>query len=123
MLEAMVESAAWLVRLTYDFEHSLIELRETRNVTYKSFVRPGELLELEVVAKEMDRASGEFVGKGRCCGREVVKARFRLSHSKLGDENPEWAHVDQVLLAQARQQYRLLTDLVDAGAELVGQDA
>ena len=53
MLEALTQSAAWLVRATQDFSKSLILLRDARNVTYKSFVKPGFQMRLEVTCKKM----------------------------------------------------------------------
>ncbi len=119
MLEALVETAAWLVRVSLDFEPSLIELREARNVIYKSFLRPGETLEMEAVTRRLDADGSEFSGIGRCAGREVVKARFSLVHSSLADENPERAKLDQTLRAMAREQYAVLGGPDVRGAELV----
>ena len=48
MLEAMVEAGGWLVRDAQDFVPSVILLREAKNVTFKSFVKPGQLLRLEM---------------------------------------------------------------------------
>src|SRR6267378_645964 len=42
MLQTLVEAAAWLLRLTEDFKHSVIVLREARNVKYGSFMQPGK---------------------------------------------------------------------------------
>src|ERR1700752_3103368 len=50
MLQTLVEASAWLLRLTEDFRHSVIVLREARNVKYGSFVEPGKTL---VVTAEM----------------------------------------------------------------------
>jgi len=121
MLEAMAQSAGWLVRVTYDFEPVLIELREARNVTFASFIRPGELLEMELVAKRMDLASSEFVGTGSCSGRDVVKARLGLVHSALVGEGAQRAELAERLRAQARMQYELLGGPAAAERELVGQ--
>ena len=52
MVEAMTQAAAWLVRATEDYAHSMVLLANARNVTYKSFVSPGQLLELTVEAKQ-----------------------------------------------------------------------
>ena len=41
MLETLVEAAAWLLRLTDDFRHSVIVLREVKNVKYGTFMEPG----------------------------------------------------------------------------------
>ena len=108
MLEAMIQSASWLVWATEDFAHSLIELRRARNVTYKSFVRPGEVLEVEVQARRIAADASEFDGWGTCGGREAVKARFDLAHTNLADEDPARRPLDESLLAQARRQFALL---------------
>src|SRR5205814_9521503 len=41
MLQTLVEGAAWLLRITEDYQHSVIVLREARNVKYGSFMQPG----------------------------------------------------------------------------------
>ena len=41
MLQTLVEAGAWLLRLTDDFRHSVIVLREAKNVKYGNLVEPG----------------------------------------------------------------------------------
>ncbi len=41
MLQTLVEAGSWLLRLTEDYRHSIITLRETRNLKYGSFMEPG----------------------------------------------------------------------------------
>jgi len=65
MIEAMVQSAAWLVRLEQDFAKSIVVLRSARNVRYASFVQPGSLLRCEVHALEIGPSSAKFSGSGR----------------------------------------------------------
>jgi 3-hydroxyacyl-[acyl-carrier-protein] dehydratase len=108
MLEALTEAARWLVWQTEGFAHSLILLREAKNVTYKSFVAPGHTLRVEVKARRMAPDESEFVGTGYCEDKEVVKARFALSHRNLGEDNPELVEVDGRLLAEARSRWALL---------------
>ena len=83
MLEAMTEAAAWLVRDAHDFSVNVILLRHARNVTYKSFVKPGDLLRLEVTCRRLARGDSDFAGIGYCNQDEVVKARFGLVHLSL----------------------------------------
>ncbi len=80
MLEAMAESAAWLVREARAFPATVFLLREARNVTYKSFVRPGQVLRLEVNCRGLNEHQSDFSGMGYCDGSQVVKARFGLTH-------------------------------------------
>jgi 3-hydroxyacyl-[acyl-carrier-protein] dehydratase len=108
MVEAAVQSAAWLVRASTDFACSMILLSEARNVTYKSFVAPGHVLQLEVKARKIENDASQFDCLGTCDDRDMVKARIRLRHFNLSDENPALAEVDARLIGQARQQFELL---------------
>jgi 3-hydroxyacyl-[acyl-carrier-protein] dehydratase len=108
MIEALVQASAWLVRATQDFAHSMVLLSEARNVTYKSFVSPGQVFELMVEAKEIAGAGSRFVGTGRCGAAEMVKAHWSLRHFNLAEQDPGLAPVDQKLIASARRQMELL---------------
>ena len=108
MVEALVQASAWLVRATEDFAHSLVVLSEARNVTYKSFVSPGRVLELDVKARRIEAASSEFEGLGRCGDEEMVKARWTLAHSNLADRDATMAEVDRTVVENLRRQFRLL---------------
>ncbi|UCD27993.1 MAG: beta-hydroxyacyl-ACP dehydratase [Planctomycetota bacterium] len=108
MIEAVVQASAWLVRVTEDFAHSMILLSEAKNVTYKSFVSPGQVFELTVEAKAIGSDSSRFVGVGRCGQTEMVKAHWSLRHFNLADEDPVLKAVDERLVASARQQMELL---------------
>ena len=108
MVEAMVQASAWLVRVTEDFAHSMLQLAEAKNVTYKSFVSPGRVFELSVEAKQIGPSSSRFLGVGRCDQAEMVKGQWQLRHFNLADEEPAMAPVDQRLVASARQQMKLL---------------
>jgi len=108
MLEAVVEGAVWLVRQHEDFAHSFVLLKEARNVTYKSFVKPGQVLRIEVHCRQLAPDSSEFSGTGRCDDTEVVKARFALRHFNLADRDPGMAQADERLVATARQRWALI---------------
>ena len=76
MLQSMVEAATWLVRDALDFTPDLILLRQARNVTYRAFVKPGNLLRVEVSCRRLARDDSDFEGTGYCEGAEAVRARF-----------------------------------------------
>ena len=109
MIEAMTQAAAWLVRGTEDFAHSMVLLAEARNVTYKSFVAPGQMLELTIEAKEIGPTSSKFVGVGRRGETEVVRAHLTLRHFNLADDDPAMENSDRKLIADLRQRMELLT--------------
>src|SRR5207244_896640 len=52
MLQTLVEAGAWLLRLTDDFRHSVIVLRDARNVKYGNLMEPGRRLVLAVELAE-----------------------------------------------------------------------
>ena len=76
----MAEAATWLVRDAKDFTARPILLQEVKNVTYKSFVRPGNLLTLDVTCRRLGDEKSDFSGIGRCGDTEVVRGRFSLGH-------------------------------------------
>src|ERR1700752_955918 len=65
MLEALVQSAAWLGRATSDFRHSVIPLREVKTIKYGSFLEPGQTMTINVDAiGGMDGETLGFKGSG-----------------------------------------------------------
>lgn len=108
MLESLVQSAAWLMRATSDFRHSMVVLAEAKNVTYKSFVSPGRTLSLEVEAVEQGEHEWRLKGRGACGAQEMVRAQLLLRQYNLADRNRAWSAVDTELIDQARRTYRLL---------------
>lgn len=112
MIEAMVQASMALVRASEDFAHSMLVLAEARNVTYKSFVAPGRVLEVTVQAKRIEPDSSQFTGVGRCGDEEMVKAHWTLRHWNLADRDPRMVDLDQKLVASARRQMSLLQTAV-----------
>lgn len=108
MLEALAEAGAWLVRASLGFQHNLILLREAKNITYKSFVRPGGLLEVTVQARRIEPSDSDFTGVGMCEGREVVKGRFSLRHLSVRERSPNSGAADAALTEQMQRRFSLL---------------
>ncbi|MCG3137071.1 MAG: hypothetical protein HJJLKODD_00913 [Phycisphaerae bacterium] len=109
MLECLVQSAGWLVRVSEDFAHSLINLALVKNVTFKSFLAPGQLLQVEVECRQLESRRSEFSGWGRCGANEIVKARFELRHENLAERDPGFAALDHENISHARRHYALLS--------------
>lgn len=111
MLQALVESASWLVRDALDFQPSVILLTQAKNVTYRSFVKPGKLLRVEVHCRRLARAESEFEGNGFCDQVEVLKARFRLGHIRLAERTGTGgAELDRRMALKARDLFAQLTE-------------
>jgi len=108
MLQGLVEAATWLVRDALDFSPSIILLRQAKNVTYKNFVRPGNLLTLTVTCRRLVQGESGFDGVGHCNQDEVVRARFGLTHLSLGQSEGAATPVDQRLVEAARARFALL---------------
>src|SRR6266581_4022161 len=79
MLETLVEAGAWLLRLTEDYRHSVIVLREARNVKYGTFMEPGKQLQVTVELVEQDASTATFKGKGEVEGATAVSAKLTLA--------------------------------------------
>ena len=108
MLEALVQSAAWLVRASTDFQKTVILLRDARNVRYGNFVRPGGQLVMEVEALSIAADSSRFKAVGQCEGQQAVQAKLTLEHLNIGDKDPGRADLDDGLRAFWRERFRLI---------------
>ena len=108
MIEALVQTAAWLVRVSTDFQKSLILLREARNVRYGSFVRPGGRLEMEVSAVEIAETQSRFKAVGRCENQVAVQARLTLEHLNVTDEDANRPEIDTALRPFWRERFQLI---------------
>src|SRR6195256_2494291 len=64
MLQSLVEAGAWLLRITDDFQHSLIVLREAKNVKYGTFMAPGRRMVISVELLERQGNLATLKGKG-----------------------------------------------------------
>lgn len=111
MLEALVQSAAWLIRASTDFAHSIIVLREVKGIKYGSFLEPGQQMKITVEsiggidsAKELQT----FKAQGERDGTSVVNGRILLARYNLADRNPVQATVDQQILLGYRQEFARL---------------
>jgi 3-hydroxyacyl-[acyl-carrier-protein] dehydratase len=109
MLEAAVQTAAWLVRNTLGFAHALIVLKEARGVRYGTFVAPGQTLILAADAVAIAAGRSDFKIKGTVHGQTAIQARLELVHLNLADSDPHLASVDQRSLAAQRERWQTLT--------------
>ena len=108
MLETLVEAGAWLLRLSDDYAHSVVVLREARNVKYGSFMQPGKslLVTAEVAEIAADRVT--FKGKGESDGASTVSAKFTVARYNLRDRNPALASIDERIVEQYRRESLVL---------------
>jgi len=110
MLEALVQSAAWLLRASTDFSRSMVTLVEARNVKYSRFLAPGQTLytSVKLLSSEADRYS--FRGEGKVEKKTVLSARFVLRYFDLAELNPALSETDKSLVEGLRETFKLLTE-------------
>ena len=108
MLEALVQSAAWLARVEQDWRRSVVVLRSARNVKYGNFVAPGRTLRCEVEALAIEDDGARFKGAGIVDERQAVSARLELRCFNLADRGAYLAGADAELVEQLRRQFRLI---------------
>src|SRR6516225_5337948 len=85
MLQTLVEAGAWLLRLSEDYRHSVIVLREARNVKYGAFMEPGKQLQIAVELLERGEHTAVLKGKGEVEGNTAVSAKVTLGCYNLAD--------------------------------------
>ena len=89
MLQAVAEASAWLWRVTNDFRHTVVVLREVKNVKYGTFMPPGQTLELATELVKADEATATFRGKGNVRGGgQTVNAQLTLMGYNVSDCGP-----------------------------------
>jgi len=108
MLQTLVEAGAWLLRLSDDFAHSIIVLREARNVKYGTFMEPGRQMQVRVELAEQDAGTATFKGKGETDGLSTVSAKFTVARYNLRDRDPALAAADERLVQHYRGLYSLI---------------
>lgn len=109
MIEAMVQAAAWLVRVQQNFAKSIIVLRSAKNVRYSSFVAPGDFLRCQLEAVSISDDAASFKGSGHVGETQVVSGRLELKCYNLADQGGNWRReADESILAQLRTRFRLV---------------
>ncbi len=108
MLETLVEAGAWLLRLSDDFRHSLVVLREARNVKYGAFMEPGRRMTVSVELVERDGGLATLKGKGESEGQTTVSARVVLASYNLRDRDPALRATDERIVRHLRELYDVL---------------
>jgi 3-hydroxyacyl-[acyl-carrier-protein] dehydratase len=110
MLEAMYQAGAWLVKQSEGFAHSMVVLREARNIKYSDFVTPGRELVVSAEILKQDASLTTLKAQGTIEGNIAVNGRLILERYNLADRRPSRANTDSYLRNEHRQVLgRLLT--------------
>ncbi len=108
MLEAMTQAAAWLVRATEDFAHSMVLLKEAKGVKYGQFVEPGQTLRVTAEFVSQTQRETTVKARGEIDGRTSVQGRLVLERRNLAEACPQHASTDAALKRDARALFALL---------------
>jgi 3-hydroxyacyl-[acyl-carrier-protein] dehydratase len=110
MLQSLVEAGAWLWRATTGYRHTVVVLREVKNVKYGSFMAPGRRMDVAVDLVKAEADLATFRGKGADdTGQQTVAAQFVLHGYRLSDRGPAGSAADARLLESLKAQWALLT--------------
>jgi 3-hydroxyacyl-[acyl-carrier-protein] dehydratase len=102
MLEVMYEASAWLVRVSEDYHHAVILLKEARNVKYADFVEPGETLVVKSAIVKQEGSLTTLKSQGLVGDVLAVSGTLVLERFHVADVHPQRAAWD----AYARKKYR-----------------
>jgi 3-hydroxyacyl-[acyl-carrier-protein] dehydratase len=109
MLEAATQAAAWLVRLSENYAHSMIAMVEARSVKFTDFVTPGNALRITVEQLKREDALVQVKFQGEVENRVCVSGRLTLQCYNLADGDPELASLDARLQEYQRSIEPVLT--------------
>ena len=108
MLEAATQAGGWLLRLSENFAHSVISLKEAKNIKYADFVAPGQSLDVTVSMLKKDDRLATFKVEGQIDGRQTLTGRIVLQRYNLADRDPALRDIDEKI----KQHYRRAKTLI-----------
>ncbi len=97
MLEAMTQAGAWLIRVTDDFAHSIVTLKQARNLRFKNFVAPGQILDVSACLVRHDERETQLDVHATVADCQAVSGRLVLERCNLADQRPELAATDEYI--------------------------
>jgi 3-hydroxyacyl-[acyl-carrier-protein] dehydratase len=108
MLEAMTQAAAWTIRLGEDFAHSIVVLRQAKNVKYGDFVEPGRVLTVTAEVVSQDETTTKVKASGMVGDRTSLTARLVLERYNMADRRPYGDAIDARVRAEMRKLWGIL---------------
>lgn len=108
MLESMTQASAWLIRVSDDFAHSLITLKQARNLRFRNFVAPGQVLTVSANILEQNQSEARLEVQGKLADSVAVTGRLVLQKSNLVDCRPELAGSDDYIKRHLKELLSLI---------------
>ncbi|MCR9202072.1 MAG: beta-hydroxyacyl-ACP dehydratase [Planctomycetaceae bacterium] len=106
MVEAMVQSCAWLSRITDDFAFSTLLLKQARAVKFNNFLKPGQTLCVTATIQKNEDETATFKAAGTVDEQSAVSARITLSKQNLKDHRPDMASSDERILESMKELFQ-----------------
>lgn len=108
MVEAMTQASAWLIRVSEDFAHSMVLLKEVKNVKFGQFLQPGQTMAVTADLVSQDESSAVLKTEGVINGQSRVRAQLVLTKYNLADIHPNKGITDQKLISVLRENLKIL---------------
>ncbi|MDD3587535.1 MAG: beta-hydroxyacyl-ACP dehydratase [Thermoguttaceae bacterium] len=110
MIEAMAQASSWLIRISEDFAHSMVLLKEVRNVKFGQFLRPGQTLSIttRIISQTDDlvvlKSEGSIEGNSR------IRAQLTMRRYNLVDFNPKLQCFDGKIISNLKDELAIIWD-------------
>lgn len=108
MVEAMVQTSAWLMRHSKDFQYSTVLLKEAKAVKFNKFVSPGKTLELSSSVHKQGDREWSFKAQGTIDGESAVSARLTLEQFNLAERGEQFSALDRLQIEKMRELFAVL---------------
>jgi 3-hydroxyacyl-[acyl-carrier-protein] dehydratase len=108
MIEALVQTGSWLMRLQDDFAYSTVLLKAARAVRFINFVAPGRSLHVTAEVHAWNGAECTFKGTGTVDGASAVSAKITLVRYNLAERDPNLKSSDETQIRAARELFSVL---------------
>lgn len=108
MVEAMFQACMFLVRFRDDFAHSMVVMRESRNIKFGDFVEPGRQLNIVVKIKHESDNQVTLQVKATTDGQTAVRGLMVLEKYNLVDRGLAPVEVDDYARYKFKKQFQLL---------------
>ncbi|MGL6227157.1 MAG: 3-hydroxyacyl-ACP dehydratase FabZ family protein [Thermoguttaceae bacterium] len=108
MIEALTQASAWLIRVSDHFAHSMVLLKELKNVKYGKFVQPGQTVQFtaKIVSRSDDLTTVK--AEGTIEGQTNVRAQLTLKHYNLAGTQGFGPSTDRDIIVAMKEKLSLL---------------
>lgn len=110
MVEALVQTSAWLMRASQQFEYSTVLLKEAKAVKFNNFVAPGKTLRIESEIQKQNGTLWTFKASGTVGELSAVTARLTLESCNVADRSAALNQADALQQKAQKELFAVLWD-------------